>query len=77
MKHTIELQPFSVPNFVRPVAKPGLRQDGFVETPAIPLAELDADTLDAMCAEFRKAVFSKAGKVPNAEITGSEAVRVD
>lgn len=68
MKHTIELQPFSVPNFVRQVVKPGLRQDGFVETPAIRLADLDADTLDAMCSEFREAVFAKAGKAPQASI---------
>lgn len=27
----VELQPFQVPNFVRPVAKPGKREDGFVE----------------------------------------------
>lgn len=66
MKHTIELQPFSVPNFVRQAVKPGRRQDGFVVTPAIPLCDLDADTLDAMCRDFREAVFIKAGKVPNA-----------
>lgn len=65
MKHTIDLQPFTVPNFVRPIAPRRMRQEGFVETQAIPLSELDAATLDAMCDEFKKAVFAKAGKAPN------------
>ena len=66
MKHTIELQPFSTPNFVRPVLPIGRRQDGFVEVPPIPLSDLSVDTLEKLCAEFRNEVFKKAGKdVPN------------
>ena len=65
MKHTIELHPFMVPNFVRQVAPVGKREDGWQETPAIPLAELSVETLEALCAEFREGVFRKAGKVPN------------
>lgn len=64
MKHTIELHPFTVPNFARQVQPVGRREDGWKETPAIPLAELSAETLEAMCAEFRRAVFEKAGKMP-------------
>jgi len=59
--HTIELQPFSVPNFVRHVVRLGKRQDGFKESPAIPLSELSAETLENMCTEFRTSVFLKAG----------------
>lgn len=64
MKHTIELQPFTVPNFARQVQPAGRREDGWIETPAIPIAELSAETLEAMCSEFRRAVFEKAGKMP-------------
>lgn len=66
MKHTIELHPFKVPNFVRQVMPPRPKQDGMTELPAIPLSDLSAETLDAMCDEFRNAVFQKAGKTPNA-----------
>lgn len=64
MKHTIDLQPFSVPNYVRQVSPIGKREDGWKETPEIPLSELSAETLEAMCAQFRGAVFEKAGKMP-------------
>ena len=64
MKHTIELQPFTVPNFVRPVSPIGKREDGWKETPAIPLSELSSETLKAMCDEFVRSVFIKSGKTP-------------
>lgn len=64
MKATLEvaLQPFQVPNFVRPVAKPGKKEDGFSETVAYPLSDLDSLTLDRLCEQFRNEVFRKAGK---------------
>lgn len=58
----IELQPFTVPNFVLPVEKVGKREDGFKESRSFPLSEIDAITLSAMCYEFRREVFRKAGK---------------
>ena len=54
----LELQPFTVPNFVRPVENPDVSRDG----QAIPLGALDSNTLDQMCREFRVAVFKKAEK---------------
>jgi hypothetical protein len=64
MKATLEvdLQPFQVPNFVRPVAKPGKREDGFTETVAYPLSDLDSMTLWRLCENFKNEVFHKAGK---------------
>ena len=62
MKHEIELQPFTVPNFVRPVPKIGKREEGFIETPVIPLSDLSNDTLERLCEEFKKSVFEKARK---------------
>jgi len=62
MKHTIELHPFQVPNFVRQVMPARPKQDGFQELPAIPLSELSDATLEAMCDEFRRNVFAKAGR---------------
>ena len=57
----IELQPFTVPNFVIPLRKPRPRQDGFESAPGLPLSDLSAETLTLMCDEFRSAVFKKAG----------------
>ena len=65
MQHTIELKPFTVPNFVIEVMRINNRQEGFIEPKSIPLRELSSETLEAMCYEFRIAVFEKAGKVPN------------
>ncbi len=57
-KIELELQPFSIPNFVRPVENPDTTRDAL----AIPLSALDSNTLDRLCDEFRTAVFQKAGK---------------
>jgi len=58
-KIELELQPFSVPNFVRPVENPDMSRDQL----AIPLSALDPITLDRLCDDFRTAVFQKAGKL--------------
>ena len=58
----IELQPFMVPNYVLTVQPPHPKQDGIQETPKYSLADLDPNTLDRLCDEFRDAVFKKAGK---------------
>ena len=64
MKVTLEvdLQPFTVPNFVRAVSKPGRREDGPKELPCYPLSSLDSWTLHKLCCNFRDEVFMKAGK---------------
>ena len=58
----VELQPFQTPNFVRAVGKIGLKQDGMQETHSYPLSDLDPETLDRLCSDFRADVFRKAGK---------------
>ena len=58
----IELRPFTVPNFVIQVQTPRQREDGFYNAPSYPLRDVDAETLAAMCAEFRAAIFAKADK---------------
>lgn len=64
MKTTIEieLQPFTVPNFVLTVQAPRPKQDGIQETPKYALSDLDPNTLERLCNQFRDAVFEKAGK---------------
>lgn len=57
-----EIIPFEVPTFVRVVSKPGLKQDGFKESPKIMLNELDETTLNTLCKEFRDEVFRRAKK---------------
>lgn len=64
IKTSIELQPFSTPNFVS--IKPfhvGQKQDGFAESPKYPLSDLDPETLSDLCDQFRKDIFSKAQKI--------------
>jgi hypothetical protein len=58
----IKLQPFSIPNYVIMEVPPRSRQEGMVESPKFKLEELDAETLESLCDDFRKAVFAKAGK---------------
>lgn len=52
-KISVELQPWSTPNYVR-------IQEGAVY--GIPLKDIDAQALSEMCDQFRKEVFEKAGK---------------
>lgn len=58
----VELQPFTVPDKVYAVAPEGTRQGGFVAPTSFWLSDLDADTLDTMCNEFRREVFKRTGK---------------
>jgi hypothetical protein len=62
VKIDLELQPFNTPNFVivKMPARP--RHDGWQESPKYSLAELDAQTLSALCDQFRAEIFKKAGK---------------
>lgn len=62
LKHSIDIQPFDVPNFVRQVMPPQSGSFPRKDLPAIPLVDLSVETLDALCSEFRRAVFEKAGK---------------
>ena len=59
---TLELLPFSVPNYVIAKMPPRPRQDGLTEAPKFPLENITADELAKMCGDFRAAVFAKAGK---------------
>jgi len=65
MKATIEIElhPFTVPNFV--IRKPRARRESEEKDSSsfsYALDELDANTLERMCDDFRDAVFKKAGK---------------
>jgi len=69
MKIEIKLKPFTVPNFVILEQKPGRREDGIQAAPSIPLADMAADDLAAMCDKFRADVFAKAGKADTGALT--------
>lgn len=53
----VEINSFTVPNFVT-VAK----KEGRAAEESIPLSALDSLTLDRLCSDFRNEVFRKAGK---------------
>ena len=59
MRHTIELKPFTIPNFVLPVRTVPINESA----ESIPLRELSAETLAELCDRFRADVFAKAGKL--------------
>lgn len=65
VKIEIDLQPFSVPNFVLTVPKRGRHED---ELPKYALADLDSDTLFDLCAEFVSDIYKKADKRQPASI---------
>lgn len=70
IKMSVELRPFLVPQFVTWPSPMRPRQDGITPPISIPLRDLDADTLSALCDEFRAGVFKMAGKDdPNAALT--------
>ena len=58
----INLKPFESPSHVLMGANPGPRQDGFQGATRFPLKEVDSDSLSKLCDQFRKDVFTKAGK---------------
>lgn len=58
-----ELMPFQTPNFVRVKLPPRARQEGMIESPAIPLADVPRDVLEQMCDDFKAEVLRKAGTV--------------
>ena len=60
----IELEPFSTPNYVR-TKKAGHKES--LDDTCIHIRDLDSETLDKLCNDFRSKVFKKAGKVPPPE----------
>lgn len=66
MKIMIELDinPFTVPNFVTVNTRSVVKGESY---PAIALKDIDSETLDRLCRDFRNEVFSKAGKTPPPE----------
>jgi hypothetical protein len=62
MKATVEVtvRPFEVPEFVY-VDFVESRTQAWPDTPRCALSDLDVETLDALCNDFRAGVFRKAG----------------
>ena len=58
----IKLKPFNTPNYVLVEGEVGERQDGLVQNKKFKLSELDGDTLSALCEQFVKDIYKKAGK---------------
>jgi hypothetical protein len=62
MDMRVKIKPFGVPNFVLLQIRDGDRNDGFTSSPSISIADVPVETLEELCAEFRREVFKKAGK---------------
>ena len=59
---SVKLRLFSIPKFVIVEPPTGQRQDGMKEAQSFALADLEPETLEALCNEFVTGVFKKAGK---------------
>jgi hypothetical protein len=60
VKTTVRFQPFNVPNYARIVMPTAPRQEGFKETPAIPIEDLEPDVLDALAARWLDNLYAAA-----------------
>lgn len=56
----MRVRPFTVPNFVLPILPPGNRQEGFKETPGIPVGDLSDEVLNQLVDQFRRDLLSNA-----------------
>lgn len=54
----VKLKPFRVPNYV--LIEPNESRDGLAELPKYRLSELDDETLEELCRQFKDDVFAKA-----------------
>ena len=59
MKHELEFNSFTVPNFVSAKMPVGLKQDEMRQNPQFAIHELSDEALEGLCKEFRNAVFEK------------------
>lgn len=59
MQMMVRVRPFTVPNFV---LQEGSRPPDAVDTPKYALKDVPAETLAALCDQFRADVFKRANK---------------
>lgn len=70
----VRLRRMTVPNYVLAESRIAPRNEGFTESPKFALRELPAETLSALCDQFRADVFRRAGKVdPRDHLAETEA----
>lgn len=55
----LKLRPFTVPSYVSAEMPPRPKQDGLQALPQFHISELDDETLEALCTQFRSDVFAK------------------
>jgi len=56
-----KLKPIKTPNFILEESKPGSRDKGFVEGKKHAVADLDRETIIALCEQFKSDMLQKAG----------------
>ncbi len=62
MEIRVKLQPFSVPNYVLAEPSAFMGKEGFNGVPKWELRDVDSQTLSDLCDQYRKDIFTKAGK---------------
>ena len=56
----LKLKPLTVPNFVVGVGQASSKGKEWTKYPSYPLSEVDSETLETMCDDFKLAVLAKA-----------------
>jgi hypothetical protein len=59
---SLDIVEFPVPDKVSVRGSLDLKSMGFTDNRTVHLSELDTDTLEVLCKQFRQDVFAKAGK---------------
>ena len=73
----VKLHPMNVPNYINAESPAGTRQEGFAEGPKYHVRDLEPETLEALCVDYRKRLFENAGKKDPAKTRATAAPRVD
>lgn len=58
----VRFKPFNVPNFASIQVGPRPKQEGISPLPSIPIAELDAEVLDALAGRWLDNLYAAVGR---------------
>ena len=72
MKVDLDVIPWDIPTHIYLKLPPGKKADGFRPREGIPIEDVDAEFLSALCDEFREGVFKKVGKEDPKKIRQSD-----
>ena len=69
---TLELLPFDVPTEIRVKTAPARRQEGFQKRMTLQFDEVNEETIDTLCAEFREAIIQRRNRLRDLKILAGD-----